>query len=73
MTGRFQTPKRAASEGKQGDGYGEGSFLGAGAFEELERDEPGGEEAEEYAGNEDVEDEEVGGDQGNHARPPLRS
>ena len=68
-----QIPNAEECRGKreQGDCHCEGGFLSTGAFEELERDEPRGEEAEKYARDEDVKDEEVGGDQGNHERPPL--
>src|SRR5271155_1947572 len=58
-------------EWHQGYGYGKRGFLGARAFEKLERDEPGGEKTKQDAGNEDVKDEEVGSDQGNHDGPPL--
>jgi hypothetical protein len=49
-----------------------GSFLGAGAFEELEGDKPGSEKTEENAGDEDVKDQEEGCDEGNHAGLLLR-
>ena len=69
----WQIPNAEESrgEGKKGDGDGEGGFLRAGAFEELEGYEPGAEEAEKYAGDEDVENEKAGGNEGNHERPPA--
>jgi hypothetical protein len=71
--GQIPNAEESCGEWEQGNGDGEGSFLGAGAFEEFERDEPGAEEAEKYTGDEDVEDEEAGSNEGNHERPPAGS
>ena len=58
-------PDAGEGEGKrnQRDGNGESGFLSAGALEELEADKERAGEAENGARDEDVEDEEVGGDE----------
>ena len=46
--GQIPNTEESRCEGKKGDCDGESSLLRAGAFEELEGDKPGAEEAEKY-------------------------